>query len=160
HARAGPPRLHGRGGDRVSVAVSASVSLRHGGPRLTVLAIVADAAAHALLAKVVRDRLFVTDDLAEGLSMAQETPPDVAFVGIGMGAGAGWALVHHLKAVAPQVMVYALASRKALEAAANAVALGGSGLIMMPIGGDEVLSAIAAVKVKLADKALRSELER
>jgi CheY-like chemotaxis protein len=130
------------------------------GPRLTVLAILSDAPSRALFPKVVRDRLLVTDDLAEGLTLAEQSPPDVAFVEIGMGDGAGLALVHHLKAVVPGVSVYALSSRLALEAAANAVALGGAGLIMMPVGGDEILSAIGAVKVKLADKAMRAELER
>lgn len=136
-------------------------TVRSGGPRVTVVAIVSDPAARALFAKVVQqDRLLVTDDLAEGLAMAEGSPPDVAFVEIGMGDGAGLALVHHLKAVAPSVTVFALSSRGALEAAANAVALGGAGVIMMPVAGDDVLSAIASVKVKLTDRAMRAELER
>jgi ActR/RegA family two-component response regulator len=131
-----------------------------GGIRVTVLAIVSDAATRSLLPKVVRDRLVMTDDLAEALSLAEQSPPDVAFVEIGMGDGAGLALVHHLKAVVPQVTVYALSSRLAIEAAANAVALGGAGLIMLPAAGDEILSALSAVKIKLADRAQRAELER
>jgi DNA-binding NarL/FixJ family response regulator len=125
-----------------------------------VLAVTSDAGTRALLPKVVRERLVVTDDLAECLTLAEKSPPDVAFVEIGMGDGAGLALVHHLKAVVPQVTVYALASRYALEAAANAVALGGAGLIMMPVGGDEIMSAVTAVKVKMADRAMRADLER
>lgn len=134
---------------------------RIGTQRLTVVAIVADPAARDLFGKVVQqDRLLLTDDLAEGLALAEASPPDVAFVEIGMADGAGLALVHHLKAVAPSVAVYALSSRTALEAAANAVALGGAGVIMLPLAGDDVLSAIAAVKLKLADRGLRAELER
>lgn len=139
---------------------SSTPSRSGGGPRLTVLAILSDAAARELLPKVVRDHLFITDDLSEGLVLAEQSPPDVAFVEIGMGDGAGLALVHHLKAVVPHVAIYALSSRLALEAAANAIALGGAGLIMMPVGGDEILSAIGAVKLKLADRAMRGELER
>ncbi len=131
-----------------------------GGSRLTVLVILSDAETRALFPKVVRDRLLITDDLAEGLALAEADPPDVAFVEIGMGDGAGLALVHHLKAVAPHVTVYALSSLRALPAAANAVALGGAGLIMLPAGGDEILSALTAVKLKLADRTLRGELER
>ena len=128
---------------------------------LTVAAIVADQAARALFAKVVReDRLIITGDVAEGVSVCEESQPDVAFVEIGMHDGAGLALVHHVKAVVPSVTVYALSTRDALEAAANAVALGGAGVIMMPLAGDDVLSAISAVKGKLADQALRTELER
>ncbi len=139
----------------------AAPTIRSGGPRLTVAAIVSDPAARALFPKVVqRDVLLLTDDLAEGLALSEATPPDIAFVEIGMGEGAGLALVHHLKAVVPNVSVYALASRVALEAAANAVALGGAGLIMMPVAGDDILSAISAVKGKLAERAMRADLER
>ena len=136
-------------------------TIRSGGHRLVCIAIVSDPAARALFPKVVqRERLFVTDDLAEGLALAEANPPDLAFVEIGMGDGAGLALVHHLKAVVPSVTIYALSSRTALEAAANAVALGGAGIIMMPVAGDDVHTAITAVKTKLADRALRAELDR
>lgn len=139
----------------------AAPTVRSGSPRLTIMAIVADEAARGLFPKVIQhDKLVVTDDLAEGLALAEMTPPDVAFVEIGLGDGAGLALVHHLKAVAPSVTVYALSSRGALEAAANAVALGGAGVIMMPVAGDDVLSAVASVKLKLADRAMRAEVER
>jgi hypothetical protein len=125
---------------------------------ITVLAIVADAAARDLFPLVVlRDRLFVTVDLGEALALAQANPPDAAFVEIG--SGAGLAMVHHLKAVCPAVTIFALASRSGLDAAANAVALGGAGLLMMPIGGDEVLSSIESVKMRLGERALRADLE-
>jgi DNA-binding NarL/FixJ family response regulator len=128
---------------------------------ITVAAIVADQPARALFAKVVRDdRLIITGDVAEAVAVCEENQPDVAFVEIGMHDGAGLALVHHLKAVVPSITVYALSSRDALEAAANAVALGGAGVIMMPLAGDDVLSAISAVKGKLADLALRTDLDR
>ena len=71
-----------------------------------------------------------------------------------MGDGAGLALVHHLKAVAPDG--HRLRARRRAPRSRrrrNAVALGGAGLIMMPLGGDEILSAISAVKVELADRA-------
>lgn len=139
----------------------ATPAVRAGAAPLTIIAIVSDPAARALFPKLVqRERLFVTDELAEGLAVAEANPPDIAFVEIGMGEGAGLALVHHLKAVIPSVTVYALSSRNALEAAANAVALGGAGLIMMPVSGDDVLSAVTTVKQKLADRAMRADLER
>jgi DNA-binding NarL/FixJ family response regulator len=140
---------------------SIAPTIRSGGHRLVCIAIVSDPAARALFHKVIqRERLFVTDDLTEGLALAEGNPPDLAFVEIGMGDGAGLALVHHLKAVIPSVTIYALSSRRALEAAANAVALGGAGIIMMPLAGDDVLTAVTAVKTKLADRTLRAELER
>jgi hypothetical protein len=69
-------------------------------------------------------------------------------------------MVHHLKAVAPETHVYAMSTKEDLEAGANAVALGGTGLVMMPLGGDEILSAVGAVKIRLAERAVRTELEQ
>lgn len=126
---------------------------------VTVLAIVSDTPTRDLFPKVVlRDRLFVTADLGEALALAQANPPDAAFVEIG--SGAGLAMVHHLKAVIPSVTIFALGSRSGLEAAANAVALGGAGLLMMPIGGDEILSSIESVKMRLREKAFTLDLEQ
>jgi hypothetical protein len=130
-----------------------------GSAPIIVLVIVSDAAARELFPRVVvADHLFLTTDLSEALALAQANPPDAAFVEIG--SGAGLAMVHHLKAVTPSVTIFALASRSGLDAAANAVALGGAGLLMMPIGGDEILSSIESVKMRLAERAVRVELEQ
>ncbi len=126
---------------------------------ITVLVIVSDVATRELFPRVVvGDHLFITTDLSEALALAQSNPPDAAFVEIG--SGAGLAMVHHLKAVTPSVTIFALASRNGLDAAANAVALGGAGLLMMPIGGDEILCSIESVKMRLAEHAFRLELEQ
>ncbi|MEP7123487.1 MAG: response regulator [Byssovorax sp.] len=130
-----------------------------GSAPITVLTIVSDEATRELLPRVVTaDHLYITSDLSEALALAQSNPPDAAFVEIG--SGAGLAMVHHLKAVTPAVTIFALASRNGLDAAANAVALGGAGLLMMPVGGDEILSAIESVKMRLAEHAFRGELEQ
>lgn len=124
-----------------------------------VLAIVTDAVARELFSRVViRDRICLTSDSGDALTLAQANAPDVAFVEIG--SGAGLATVHHLKALVPSVTIFALASRDGLEAAANAVALGGSGLLMLPLGGDEILSSIESVKTRLHEKAARAGLEQ
>jgi hypothetical protein len=100
----------------------------------------------------------MTTDDTEALALAGANPPDVAFVEIG--SGAGLAMVHHLKAIVPGITIFALAARDCLEAAANSVALGGTGLLILPLGGDEILSAIESVKVRLREKALCAELEQ
>jgi ActR/RegA family two-component response regulator len=126
---------------------------------VTVLAIVSDEAARELFPRVVlRDRLFLTADPGEALTLAQDHAPAAAFVEIG--SGAGLATVHHLKALLPSVTIFALASRDGLEAAANAVALGGAGLMMLPLGGDEILSSIESVKSRLHEKIVRAQLEQ
>ena len=135
---------------------------REGGTEapLSILAIVADNASRAVFAKVLpHDRLAMADDLPGGLAMARADPPDVAFVDVTMGEGAGLAMVHHLKAVAPDATVFALATAAALPIAANAVALGGAGLLMLPLVGDEVLTATSSVRLRRAESALRTRLE-
>lgn len=128
---------------------------------LSVLAIVEDPPTREVLAKVlVSDRLRVASDLSDGLELARTEAPDVAFVDVTLGGGAGLAMVHHLRAIAPDASVFALSTAEALEIAANAVALGGAGLLLVPLGGDEVLNAVATVRQRLADKQLREQLEQ
>ncbi len=128
--------------------------------RVTVLAIVSDPDTIALLPKVLaHERLLLATDLAQALAIAQREEPDVAFVDIAIGDGAGLAMVHHIRAVSPGTTVFALATASALEAGAHAMALGGAGLLMLPLGGDEVLSAISAVKSRHAEALRRVDLE-
>lgn len=128
---------------------------------VTILAIVADPFTRAMFPKVVTgERLLVSADLNEGLAIASSDPPDLAFVEIGIHDGAGLAMVHHLKALVPNVTIVALASRDALEAAANAVALGGAGLLILPASGDEILGAIATVKASIAARVMRADMEQ
>jgi ActR/RegA family two-component response regulator/GGDEF domain-containing protein len=131
------------------------------GSGLTVLAVVSDAEAQEILSKVLGEHeLLLARDSAHGLALAQTERPDVAFVDVGLGDGAGLAMVHHVKALAPEATVFALATPMALEAGAHAVALGGAGLIMLPLGGDEVLNAVASVRAHRAERDAREKLER
>lgn len=130
------------------------------GKRVTVLAIVDDEPTRALLPRVLAgERLIIAGDPVRGLAFADSEAPDIVFVDIRIGSGAGLAMVHHLKAVAPETHVFAMATKETLEAGAQAVALGGAGLVMLPLGGDEILSAVETVKVRLAERAARAELE-
>ncbi|WP_437733162.1 diguanylate cyclase domain-containing protein [Sorangium sp. So ce1335] len=128
---------------------------------LKVLAVIADEATHTLFSRVITsDELMLASDLAEGIALAEAAAPDVAFIDVGLGEGAGLAMVHHLKALAPEATVFALATRAALEAGAHAVALGGAGLFLLPLGGDEVLNAVGSVRLRFAERALRIQLEQ
>jgi CheY-like chemotaxis protein len=132
-------------------------------PALRVLAIVDSPPVVDLFSRVFGargDRIFVATTLPEGLALAASESPDLAFVDVSMGHNAGLALVHHVRAVAPEVTVYALASASALEVGAQAVALGGAGLIMMPPSGDELLSAASEVRARLAAQGERQLLEQ
>ena len=130
--------------------------------QLRVLAIVDTPAAVSLFARVFsgpQDRVLIARDLAEGLALAATEPPDLAFVDVTLGHNAGLALVHHLRAVAPDAMVYALASAESLQIGAQATALGAAGLIMMPASGDELASAASEARTRMAARAQTSRLQ-
>jgi GGDEF domain-containing protein/ActR/RegA family two-component response regulator len=119
---------------------------------LTIVAIVDQEKVADLFRRVFAqtlDRLLLTGDLAEGLALAASESPHVAFVDVSLGRNAGLALVHHIRAVAPAVAVYALADASALAVGAQAAGLGGAGLIMMPPSGDELLTAVSEARARL-----------
>src|SRR5690606_30542486 len=105
------------------------------------------------------DRLSVAMDLAEGLARVAPEAPDVVLVDVAMGDSAGRAVIHHVRAVAANAVVYALAGADALELGTQAVALGGAGLLMMPLSGDELLTALSDVRSRRAEQAIRRRLE-
>ena len=128
---------------------------------LTVLAIVDSLPVAQLFSRVFStpdDRILVATTLPEGLTLAASEKPDLAFVDVSLGHNAGLALVHHVRAVAPNAVVYALASEAALHIGAQAVALGGAGLILMPPSGDELLSAASEVRSRIASASERQNL--
>jgi ActR/RegA family two-component response regulator len=140
---------------------SAALGERHGeGARqVTVLAVVEGTATSGMLQRVLsRDRLVLAADLAEGIALAEAEAPEVVFVDVGVGDGAGLALVHHIKVVAPGATVFALASVANVEAGAHAVALGAAGLFILPLGGDEILNAVHAVRGRLVERVARGLL--
>lgn len=128
---------------------------------LTVLAIVDAPHVAQLFSRVFStpdDRILVATTLPEGLTLAASEKPDLAFVDVSLGHNAGLALVHHVRAVAPNATVFALASEAALHIGAQAVALGGAGLILMPPSGDELLSAASEVRARIASVKERRSL--
>lgn len=134
---------------------------RAGAPALTVLCIAQDAAVRELVPRVLRfDKVLVTADFSEAFMMATAEAPDIAFVELGIGDGAGLSLVHHLKALVPDISVVTLATKKNLDAAANALSLGASGLLLLPLSGDDLLSSVWGIKQRLVERAERDRLER
>ena len=136
---------------------------RHGeGARqVTVLAVVADPATSELFGRVLsRDRLVLASDVAEVIALAESEAPEVVFVDVGVGDGAGLALIHHIKVVASGATVFALAPADAVASGAHAVALGAAGMFILPLGGDEVLNAVHAVRARLVERAARTQLLR
>ncbi len=135
------------------------------GPRydLNVVAIVSNADAIEVLARTLQqagDRLSVATDLTEGLARISSQVPDLAFVDVSMGEGAGLALLHHVRALAPQVTVFALTGAESLALGVQASALGSAGTLVLPLSGDELMNALADVRARLAEREQRLRLER
>jgi len=130
---------------------------------LSVIAIVTDAEAIDLISRTLAfsgDHLSVATDLAEGLTRVTHQVPDVALVDVTLGESAGLAVLHHIRALAPSSTVFALTRPERLELGTQAMALGGSGMLVLPLAGDELLTALADVRTRMAERAARVELER
>ena len=135
------------------------------GPRhdLNVVAIVSNPEAIELMSRTLSpssDRLSVATDLAEGLVRISSQVPDIAFVDVTLGEGAGLAVLHHIRALAPNVTVFALTTVDRLALGMQAAALGSAGTLVMPLSGDELLNALSDVRTRMAERAERLRLER
>lgn len=133
---------------------------------LQVMAILADQATGDLVQRVLaraapHDEVVVAIDLSEGLALAVASAADVVFIDVGIGHGAGVAAVHHLRALMPRAIIHALAESETLQLGTQAIALGATGLLMLPLSGDEVLSAVADARARETERrwAERRELE-
>jgi ActR/RegA family two-component response regulator/GGDEF domain-containing protein len=130
---------------------------------LHVVAIVADDETKLLLERTVArsgDVLAVTTTLADGLARVSTEVPDVALVDVALGQNAGLAVIHHIRALAPQTAIYALTSQSRLELGSAAMALGATGVLVMPLTGDDVLTSLAGVRSRVAEQEHVREIER
>ncbi len=128
---------------------------------IRVLALTDDEPTRALLARVLADKEpLLAADPAAAIEAIAAGPPDLVFLDVSAFGGAALALVHHVKALAPDVLVHAMARPAALEAAAAAVALGGAGVLVLPLEGDEVLTAVADAEARLLDREERDRLRK
>jgi DNA-binding response OmpR family regulator/GGDEF domain-containing protein len=134
---------------------------QRGALELNVVAIVPDAATIELMSATLKasgDRLSVATDLAEGLSRVSAQVPDVAFVDVTLGDSAGLAVLHHVRALAPSVAVFALTRADRLDLGVQAVALGGAGVLVQPISGDELMNALSDVRTRIGERLERADL--
>ncbi len=131
--------------------------------QLSIVALVSEPDQAALVTRVFEgagDLCTVAEDLAEGLAEASHALPDLVFVEVALGAGGGVALIHHLRAVAPGAVIYAMAAEPQVRLAAEAVALGAAGILVLPASGDELLTVASLVRSRLAERAQLDQLVR
>ena len=139
------------------------MNFQRSAPELNVVAIVPDATTIELMSATLKsggDRLSVATDLAEGLARVSAQVPDVAFVDVTLGDSAGLAVLHHVRALAPNVVVFALTSADRLDLGVQAVALGGAGVLVKPISGDELLNSLSDVRTRIGERLERADLLR
>ncbi|MFZ5895926.1 MAG: response regulator [Myxococcota bacterium] len=133
----------------------------HDEDELFVVGILADAEAGELLRRTLattNDRVSIALDLAEGLTRVSAQAPDLAFVDVTLGGNAGLAVVHHIRALSPSTTVYAVTRSDRLELGLQAVALGSQGTLILPLSGDDVLTALGDVRRRRAELLQRSRL--
>ncbi len=130
---------------------------------LHVLLVTEDASTAQLVQRTLagsRDEVSIANDLSEGLSKAVAEVPDIVLVDLGLGNNAGLAVVHHLRALNASSAIYALTGPQALELGPQSMALGASGVLVLPLSGDEVVRALAAARAERADRAERVQLRK
>ncbi len=128
---------------------------------LGVVAIAADQEAIALIQRALvhtNDRVSVGSNLAEGLARISSEAPDVAFIDVTLGGNAGLAVVHHVRALSPGTTVFAITRPDRLELGVQAAALGSHGTLVLPLSGDEVLTALAEVRQRRGELAERARI--
>lgn len=128
---------------------------------LVVVAIVADPDAVGLLNRTLAhtsDRLNMAANLAEGLTRISAQAPDVAFVDVTLGGNAGLAVVHHVRALSPGTTVFAITRQDRLELGVQAAALGSHGTLVLPLSGDDVLTALGDVRRRRSELAERARI--
>lgn len=128
---------------------------------LIVVAIIADPDAVGLLNRTLAhsgDRVSVAANLAEGLTRISAQAPDVAFVDVTLGGNAGLAVVHHVRALSPGTTVLAVTRPERLELGVQAAALGSHGTLVLPLSGDDVLTALGDVRRRRSELAERTRI--
>lgn len=151
----------GRSDKLESVSLAAARNSANG--ELQVVAVVRDRAAVELLENTLAhsgDQVSFAEDLSEGLTLVSVQVPDVALVDVTLGDAAGLAVVHHIRALSPQTTVIAMTRADRLDLGAQAMALGSAGMLVLPLSGDDVLTALSDVRVRRAERAERARRKR
>lgn len=113
-------------------------------PRLRVLVVAADPTDAEFALRVLDDngdRAEACADVPEALARLSQETFDLALVSLSMPRGDGLALVHHLRALYPDLDVVVMSAADEVEEAASAMALGVLSTVVTPLTGDEILVA-------------------
>ncbi|MFT3925951.1 MAG: response regulator [Myxococcales bacterium] len=118
-------------------------------PRLRVLVVAAETSDSTFAQRVLDDngdRAETCADVPEALARLSQEKFDLALVSLSMPRGDGLALVHHLRALYPELDVVVMSTADEVEEAASAMALGVLSTMVTPLTGDEILVAADRVR--------------
>jgi CheY-like chemotaxis protein len=118
---------------------------------LRVLVLVQDEGVRRTIEHVVNDEgdLHVAArSIEEAVQLSTEERMDVAFVELRVEGGAAIALCHHLPSIYPGVRVQALLHPKELDRGPEALALGASGILVVPSTGEAVARVLSDAKAE------------
>lgn len=130
---------------------------------LRVLFILDDAETLSLVQRTfasTHDELLIATDLSDGLTKANAVMPELAFIDITLGHAAGLAVVHHLRALNPDIVVCAITHRDKLDLGPQAVTLGAESVLVLPLSGDEILTTVGQVRTRHSERAEHDRLTR
>ena len=107
------------------------------------------------------EECHVVVDVGSALTVLGEKHPQLALIDLALATGSALALVHHLVALDPQLTIAIIAQPAKFSAAAEALALGASTILVAPVTGDAILRAFADVRAKhgLLDRVARYQAE-
>lgn len=137
-------------------------------PRLRALIVPSSDAESKFLCGVLEDHgdlPLVANGAQEALSQLALAPFEVVFVSLALPRGDGLAIVHHVRALHPEVDVIVVASANEIQDTVHAHALGVIHSVLHPLTGDAVLVAVdrarekrmlAAERARLADEGASS----
>ncbi|MCA9574270.1 MAG: response regulator [Sandaracinaceae bacterium] len=113
-------------------------------PRLRTLVVAADPAAASFADRVLRDHgdeVTIAVDVPDALAQLTRSEHQLALVSLSLPRGDGLALVHHIRALHPDVDVVVMTAPSELADTAHALALGVLQSVMLPLTGDALLVA-------------------
>lgn len=105
------------------------------------------------------DNVSIAKSVAEALALAETISPDLALVDVGLEGDAALALMHHLPALCPNVVMHALVRSDRMSLATEALSLGAIGVMPLPINGDAVIRAANDLRTRKLEAKLRAKLE-
>lgn len=113
-------------------------------PKLRILLVAASPQDARFAQRVLEDHgdeVRISDEAKDALAHLARQHFDVAMISLSLPRGDGLALVHHVRALHPNVDVIVMSPPTAIEETAHAIALGVLQSVLLPLSGDAVLVA-------------------